>query len=124
MKPEMQVLLDTSLIWVESGQGKLYKVRAVLDSCSMSNFMTQACAKRLGLRRRRAYTSVGGICGTSSAVKDALVANVSNKTNSYVAQVDCYVIDKITADLPLSGPYRKIVHMLTPHSMSLHQSMS
>ena len=102
-KPKMKLLLNTSLIWVESGQGKLYKIRAVLDSCSMSNFMTQACAKRLGLRRRRAYTSVGGICGTSSVVKDALVANVSNKTNSYVAQVDCYVVDKITADLPLSG---------------------
>ena len=102
-KTKPQVLLNTASIWVESGQGKRYQVRALLDSCSMSNFMTQACAKKLGIRRRKAYTTVGGICGTSHDVKDALVATVSNRLESYVSQIDCYVVDSITADLPLSG---------------------
>lgn len=62
------ILLSTALVKVQSDNGDVITVRALLDSASQSSFITESCVKRLGLSREKTTTTVQALSGTSVLV--------------------------------------------------------
>ncbi|KOB72882.1 Uncharacterized protein OBRU01_11630, partial [Operophtera brumata] len=59
----LTVLLGTAVIHVADCWGQYQTVRAIIDSGAMSSFITQDCAKRLGLTRRKCKFEPIGLGG-------------------------------------------------------------
>ncbi|XP_022913108.2 uncharacterized protein [Onthophagus taurus] len=69
------VLLSTAKVNILDSNG-VHQIRTVcilLDSGSMSNFITDACAYRLGLSRQRSSIPIEGISGLSSTCSKGIV---------------------------------------------------
>ncbi|XP_050295692.1 uncharacterized protein LOC126735666 [Anthonomus grandis grandis] len=68
-----QTLLSTAVIFIGSvGERGVIKARCILDSGSMSNFITTALAKRLGVSLERPQTSVTGVSGSAINIRGQL----------------------------------------------------
>ncbi|KAI5715931.1 hypothetical protein M8J77_024772 [Diaphorina citri] len=91
------VLLSTVQVYVKN-----VLVRMLLDSASMSNFITQACCKKLGIKYSPLVTDVGGIGGMNSQAKGVTSFSITSRFDaSKVFKVDALVVEKITDQLPV-----------------------
>lgn len=98
-----QVLLGTAVIKIKDGQGIWQSVRAVIDSASMSSFITFSCAKRLKLNVENRPTNISGL-GDQTVSTSGLTA-ISMKprqTETPILSTDAIVVPTITAKLPSS----------------------
>ncbi|XP_065092158.1 uncharacterized protein LOC135713000 [Ochlerotatus camptorhynchus] len=94
-----QILLNTAVVYVEDYHKKLHKVRVLLDSGSMVNFITEDCVQRLGLRKTKGDVHVSGVCGKTSAVQYKVHATIRSTTSRYETEIECLVTKRITADV-------------------------
>lgn len=60
------VLLPTVLVEVLDSTGQYQRVRAILDSASQSNFITEECCKRLKLKQNSSIIEIFGIASLAS----------------------------------------------------------
>lgn len=98
-----QVLLSTALIQVKAGNGKWQQARCLLDSGSQSCFATEQLVSRLGLKPKRANTSVLGINSSLSKLSGSVKVQISSLQSNFQTELSCLVIPKITECLPLKG---------------------
>ena len=95
-------ILSTALVNIYGKDNKTITCRALLDSGSQSNFMTQNLQKRLGLQPKEINMPVVGInsavTNISTLVKTKIKSTVFN--NDFVLQF--LVINKITDNIPQS----------------------
>ena len=94
-----QVLLQTAIVNVLDKQGMSFKCRALLDSGSQINLITNSCRSRLGLNLERSNSqfTVAGTAQMSSMGKSTIVLQVNDllmKTSATVVQ------GKLTLPLP------------------------
>ncbi|XP_044748988.1 uncharacterized protein LOC123311742 [Coccinella septempunctata] len=61
------ILLSTCVIHVKDFNGNFQKIRILLDTGSMANFISDTCVRRLGLPRRRISIPVEGLNGMTSS---------------------------------------------------------
>ena len=118
---EGQTLLATALISVPSSRNRNLSCRALLDSGSMTSFITESCVQRLGLKRQRHSVTIYGIGG-----------NVSSKANGYVIvpldtysnglSVDCVILPQLTRTLP--SEFRPISQLATLSQLRLADHIS
>ncbi|XP_058817763.1 uncharacterized protein LOC131681072 [Topomyia yanbarensis] len=66
-----QVLLATAVVMVEDDEGNQYPARALLDSGSESNFITERLCKRLKVTRDKVDISVFGIGQAATRAQDS-----------------------------------------------------
>ncbi|KAL1447023.1 hypothetical protein WDU94_001902 [Cyamophila willieti] len=81
----------------------MHTVRMLLDSGSMSHFITTKCCYKLGIPIRKVSTSVGGIGSTKSEVKGVTTFTIHSRFDidkSYLID-QAFVVDKITNKLPI-----------------------
>ena len=97
---EGQVLLATALVHIYGQDGRPHVVRAMLDSASMSNFITQDTISRLGIKTDRVNFSVFGIGQSSSSVNTACSVQFSSCNDNQKINLSCLVIPNITGNLP------------------------
>lgn len=95
-----QVLLSTALIKIK-GNGKIITARALLDSGSQSNFLSQNICNKLNLNKVQINHAVKGVGETLTNIQYKVNLNVESYFNNFVANIDCLVIPKITENLPL-----------------------
>jgi hypothetical protein len=100
IRPHRHVLLSTALVKIRDANGQLQTCRALLDSCSQSHFITEACAQRLNLKRRRNTTSVQGIGQVTHESKYSVFLEVHSNVRDYNFHINCSVLPKITGNLP------------------------
>ncbi|XP_062533922.1 uncharacterized protein LOC134202935, partial [Armigeres subalbatus] len=95
-------LLPTVVTQVAGSDGKLYDVRALVDSGSQVSLITEACVKRLGLRRSNATLEVTGVnaevVGKTAGKVTLVITPRFEKARKLVTQA--YVLGKLTATLP------------------------
>ncbi|XP_053691932.1 uncharacterized protein LOC128740418 [Sabethes cyaneus] len=95
-----QVLLATAVVIVEDDNGNQYKARALLDSGSESNFITERLTQRLKVDREPVNITVAGIGQTISTVKQGLRTLVRSRVSEYARELTFLVLPRITANLP------------------------
>lgn len=95
-----QVLLATALVNIRDKQGKQQVVRALLDSASMSNFISEKVVNKLGLNQESVNFSVVGIGHSESNVTTACNVQFSSFHEDFKADIRCLVISNITGNIP------------------------
>ncbi|XP_065091192.1 uncharacterized protein LOC135712154 [Ochlerotatus camptorhynchus] len=94
------VLLETVNLLVVDQNGKEHSARALLDSGSMSSFITKKLANTLNLRRTKVDIAVSGIGETSKQIKRKLTATIRSKLLSYSTTLEFLILKKPTVCLP------------------------
>lgn len=100
-----QVLLSTALVYVTDNTDTFQYCRALLDSGSQSSFITTEMCDKLGLQKTEIDLSVLGINKASFRIKYKVQINLQSRHTSYNTNITCFVIDKITGDIPSKGNY-------------------
>lgn len=95
-----QVLLATAVVIVEDDEGSQFPARALLDSGSESNFITERLSQRIRTQREKVDISVLGIGQAAMKVKYRIQALVCSRVSEFSRNVSFLVLPKVTADLP------------------------
>ncbi|XP_055589418.1 uncharacterized protein LOC129741697 [Uranotaenia lowii] len=95
-----RVLLATAVVLLEDEMGNRFPARALLDSGSESNFISERLSQRLVMSRKRVDVAILGIGRTSTRVKHKVQAVVRSRVNNYSKEMEFLVLPKVTVDLP------------------------
>ncbi|XP_055589653.1 uncharacterized protein LOC129741866 [Uranotaenia lowii] len=97
------IILATAVVLVEDDTGKAFHARALLDSGSECNFMSERLCQRMKISRRRSNISVLGIGKASTTVKYQISAVVKSRTSSFARSMEFLLLPAVTADLPTTS---------------------
>ncbi|XP_055613967.1 uncharacterized protein LOC129760346 [Uranotaenia lowii] len=98
-----RVLLATAVVIIEDDMGNQLPARALLDSGSESNFMTQRLSQRIKVSRNKVDVSILGIGQVATKVKQKVSAVVKSRTSEYARELSFLVLHKVTATLPTAN---------------------
>ncbi|XP_058840886.1 uncharacterized protein LOC131696359 [Topomyia yanbarensis] len=94
------VLLETVVLNVVDDHGREHKARALLDSASMSNFISGQLAKVLLSRRTKVNISVAGIGLSTQRVKNPITASIESRTQPFSTKLEFLILKQPSAELP------------------------
>lgn len=98
-----QALLPTAIIKVQNKFGEFVKGRALLDSCSVSSFITESFAQSLQLSRKKARVTVTGLGKSDVGCSNGIVTVTLNANENCPPFVfNAFVMPKITSKVPSS----------------------
>ncbi|XP_033250890.1 uncharacterized protein LOC117189926 isoform X3 [Drosophila miranda] len=116
-----RVILATSIVSVRTKSGEHILARALLDSGSQTNFITEDLANRLQIRREESCINLLGIGESNSQVKDKIHTVVKSRINGSEFSFDFWILKSISGyhpdqsvnvtdwripeNLPLAAPY-------------------
>ncbi|XP_058448790.1 uncharacterized protein LOC131428764 [Malaya genurostris] len=95
-----QVILATAVVLIEDNTGNRLPARALLDSGSESNFITERLAQRMQFSRDRVDISILGIGQTKTKVKHRIRAVIRSRTSAFSRELGFLVLPKVTVNLP------------------------
>ncbi|XP_008190207.1 uncharacterized protein LOC103312011 [Acyrthosiphon pisum] len=114
---KFNVMLSTSIIMVQDPAGNWYKCRAILDSGSQLNFITNECARRLKLlshgNKQQFITGIGSI---SSSASSSFSASISSRFCAHEMTTVLHSLSTIVNVLPSHRIERSDI-MLPRHIM-------
>lgn len=97
-----QVLLSTAEVMVIGQADSTVKCRALLDSGSDSNIITEKLANKLKLKMDRVDLPVSGLNDIQTRVKYLLSTKIESCVNAFASPVlDFLVVPRITSNLPV-----------------------
>ncbi|KAF9409218.1 hypothetical protein HW555_011350 [Spodoptera exigua] len=95
------VLLSTAIVNVSDINGKLHKVRVLLDNGSTSSFVTESLLNRLQLPHSSTSVTVQGLNNQLSNITKRCDLSISSlMNNDLILKVDCFVVPQITQHIP------------------------
>ena len=98
-----QVLLKTALVKVTDYCGKERVLRVLLDDGSQGSFITEACAKSLGLRVQKTDVVINGISSAPvCTVRGQINVELASLVQPATVTVDALIVPKVTGTLPRS----------------------
>ncbi|XP_062713603.1 uncharacterized protein LOC134290470 [Aedes albopictus] len=100
------VLLATAIVLVQNDKGISFPARALLDSGSECNFMTESLCQRLNIQRRRSDVSVLGIGQTNTRVKHKVMTTIKSRVSEFSRDMEFLILPRVTADLPTTSIQR------------------
>ncbi|XP_058816019.1 uncharacterized protein LOC131679327 [Topomyia yanbarensis] len=95
-----QVLLATAVVVIEDDDGNRFPARALLDSGSESNFVTERLSQRMKVTRNQVDISVVGIGQAATKVKHRIQAVLRSRVSQYSRELSFLVLPKVTVNLP------------------------
>jgi hypothetical protein len=98
----INVILSTALVQVQDKAGNFTQLRALLDSGSQSNFITESALKILNLPSYNTNITLSGVNNSHSKVKKGTTLIFKSNFNKFQAAVKCLVLPKITQNIPAS----------------------
>ncbi|XP_050535050.1 uncharacterized protein LOC126902072 [Daktulosphaira vitifoliae] len=99
-KNQSSVMLATVLIYVNDSVDQRHLCRAVLDSGSQLNFITQSCAKKLNLSLSDLTFNIVGVSSMSSTAKRLNTTTILFRLGNYQYNVNFYSVPIIVNALP------------------------
>lgn len=95
-------LLPTAMVFVRNSFGQQVSCRLMLDSGSQASLMTESCAQRLGLKRRKATVSVQGLGSVGAGVTRGIVSCqlTSIYDEKQYINIDAFILTNVTSQLP------------------------
>ncbi|XP_035907317.1 uncharacterized protein LOC118510037 [Anopheles stephensi] len=97
---EEMVLLETVLLQLVDDHGNTYDARALLDSGSMCNFVSETMAQRLLTPFSKVDVAISGIGQQMQHVKGSITAAVQSKGADFSTTMEFLVLKTPSADLP------------------------
>jgi hypothetical protein len=98
----INVILSTALVQVQDKAGNFTQLRALLDSGSQSNFITESALKSLNLPSYNTNITLSGVNNSHSKVNKGTTLIFKSNFNKFQASVKCLVLPKITQNIPAS----------------------
>lgn len=98
--PRENVFLLTVMVHIVDAFGEEHPARALLDSASQPNLITERLASTLRLRRSNVNITVQGAGKVSKPVRQSVYTEVRARNQQFSCGVNFLVMDKVTADLP------------------------
>jgi hypothetical protein len=98
----INVILSTALVQVQDKAGNSTQLRALLDSGSQSNFITESALKILNLPSYNTNITLSGVNNSHSKVNKGTTLIFKSNFNKFQASVKCLVLPKITQNIPAS----------------------
>lgn len=99
-KAVTQTLLATALVLIKDQYNNLQVCRALLDSGSQSNFITESCCARLNLKKENTNCIISGIAQNISNISFKTNVEIHSMRNQYKNNISCLVLKRITGNLP------------------------
>ncbi|XP_018357524.1 PREDICTED: uncharacterized protein LOC108757561 [Trachymyrmex cornetzi] len=81
-------------------QGRQQTCRALLDSGSQSNFVTEDLVRRLGLQTRSIDISIVGVNNSCSRIQKTTQVQLNSRHYAFKIVIECLVLNRITERLP------------------------
>ncbi|XP_053692273.1 uncharacterized protein LOC128740733 [Sabethes cyaneus] len=94
------VFLLTAVVNLIDAFGHAHPARALLDSASQPNLITERMARSLGLKRNPVNVTVQGAGQLSKVIHESLFATIASRSENFSCGMNFLVMDKVTADLP------------------------
>lgn len=95
-----KIFLSTVIIDVYDNKGQLHGCRALLDSGSQLNFVTEDFVNKLHIDTHPLHISISAVAeGTFESRKKANIS-FRSRVNAYTNNVECVILPKITQKLP------------------------
>jgi hypothetical protein len=98
----INVILSTALVQVQDKAGNFTQLRALLDSGSQSNFITESALKMLNLPSYDTNITLSGVNNSHSKVNKSTTLIFKSNFNKFQVSVKCLVLPKITQNIPAS----------------------
>ncbi|XP_055584795.1 uncharacterized protein LOC129737660 [Uranotaenia lowii] len=95
-----KVLLATAVIKLTDDYGNTHFARALLDSGSECNFITESFAQKLKVRRTKVHLSISGIGQSSTQSRSKLRTTIHSRVTGFSTIVELLVLPKLTLSLP------------------------
>ncbi|XP_059062702.1 uncharacterized protein LOC131855445 [Achroia grisella] len=95
------VLLATAIVQVRDASGNLQSFRALFDTGSQSNFITESAMNQLKLKPRHSNVSVSGLGEAETSITGGITCSIATN-DRVVFDTDMYVIRKICGDQPIA----------------------
>jgi len=95
-----RVLMATAIVEATQRKGASIPIRALLDSASEANFITQSACNKLGLKRSKASELVTGLNEIENRVYGVCEVRIKSRYSSFQVNVQCLIVPKITKNLP------------------------
>lgn len=113
------VVLGTALVKIVGPNGRSYVFRALLDSGSMGDFLSEHAAQLLGVPRQRSDVQVTGLSGTSAQTRGLLHLQVENVSGNKLASGHPFhVLDKISPLLPRTRLSSKVIELTNSYVLA------
>lgn len=113
------VLLGTALVNLIAANGRSYVFRALLDSGSMTDFISERAAQLLGTRRHPSNLTVMGLSQTASFIKGSLNLDVESLSGHSIARKHLFhILDKISIDLPRTELSPEVLERVKPSPLA------
>ncbi|XP_037931721.1 uncharacterized protein LOC119666512 [Teleopsis dalmanni] len=94
------VVLGTARVIIQSNKGIKVECRALLDSGSQVNLVTERLIKKLGENPMNVSACIEGIGQRKQNAQRRVNLGFSSKINEYAARVEAYVLPSIVSDQP------------------------
>lgn len=116
---ETTILLATVLIKLVTKQGTAHIFRALIDSCSQCDFITERAAQLLGVQRQRSTLRVNGISQSLTTSKGLGYLDIETLNGDKISENHpMLILDKITSDMPKSPLSSDLVEMVKAYSLA------
>lgn len=98
----LEVLLSTATVSVETNNGMFIEAKVLLDSGSQTSFITERCFRKLQLVRKKASIPVSGLGNTSAGIARGYThINIRSRfDDGMVVTVNALILDCITKRIP------------------------
>ena len=96
------VLLATAQIKVKDCKGNFHTCRALLDSGSQSNFITESSVRKLELVQTRNQIPITGINNATSVTNYNVNIEITSMKNDYTSKLNCFILPRITSKMPMT----------------------
>ncbi|XP_075170487.1 uncharacterized protein LOC142242854 [Haematobia irritans] len=94
------VILETALVLIRDSEGNFRMGRALLDSCSQVNFITESFSNSLNLRKSKNTIDILGIGASGVKVSYRTQSTVRSRLNNFELSLDFLISPKITGYHP------------------------
>lgn len=95
------VLLATAIIEIRDAFGEFHTFRALFDTGSQNNFLTENAARRLNLQPNASCANINGLGGTPASISGTVKCEVG--ANHHIKfTLDMFVIANICGDQPIA----------------------
>ncbi|KAK2578857.1 hypothetical protein KPH14_012604 [Odynerus spinipes] len=96
----IETLLPTAVVYVHDVSGKPRSCRALLDSGSQTNFISQRLVEQLSLKITPTNIPVCGVGLSSTRALRKTRVLVKSRYNAFQAEIDCLILNRVTDSIP------------------------
>ncbi|XP_052901335.1 uncharacterized protein LOC128307494 [Anopheles moucheti] len=100
---QKMTLMATATVILVDDDGTEHIARALLDSGSDTCFITENLAQQLKSRKEKTNLKISGISSTTTTTKYRIRATLRSRIGRYFADLQLYVLPKVTENLPFSS---------------------